>query len=327
VTAPDLSSHIGDIARRLFGEPNKALSRRTQLRFGSNGSLAVEIGGPKAGSWFDHEHGIGGGSRDLLRIKGGLSDADIHAWLERELGIRPERSANGHDPFRIVKTYDYRDEGGKLLFQVCRLHPKDFRQRRPDGGGGWDWKTQGIRKVLYRLPELVAAAANVNGKPWRVFIVEGEKDADRMAQWGLTVTTNPGGAGKWRKEFNRYFVGADVVVIPDNDVVGRAHVRDIAVHLAPVAACVRVLELKGLSAEGDDTSDWIQAGGTQSDLETLVETTPPFEQAAGDADLPPPGTEDALAFDFATRRAADGLQYTAEWGKWKEWPVRPLQGD
>ena len=35
-------------------------------------------------------------------------------------------------PRREVATYDYLDEAGKLLFQVVRFDPKDFRQRRPD---------------------------------------------------------------------------------------------------------------------------------------------------------------------------------------------------
>jgi len=38
---------------------------------------------------------------------------------------------------KIVATYDYTDESGNLLFQVVRYDPKDFRQRRPDGKGGW----------------------------------------------------------------------------------------------------------------------------------------------------------------------------------------------
>src|SRR5688500_10353584 len=38
---------------------------------------------------------------------------------------------------RIIATYDYRDEASGLVFQVVRFEPKDFRQRRPDGKGGW----------------------------------------------------------------------------------------------------------------------------------------------------------------------------------------------
>ena len=40
----------------------------------------------------------------------------------------------------IEATYDYRDEAGRLTYQVVRYPPKDFRQRRPDGSGGWVWE-------------------------------------------------------------------------------------------------------------------------------------------------------------------------------------------
>jgi hypothetical protein len=58
---PDLSLHIADIAHHILGEHNRSLSTRRQLRFGNNGSIAVEIAGPKRGTWFDHENGVGGG--------------------------------------------------------------------------------------------------------------------------------------------------------------------------------------------------------------------------------------------------------------------------
>ena len=41
---------------------------------------------------------------------------------------------------RIVATYDYTDADGALLYQVLRLEPKSFRQRQPDGNGGWKWE-------------------------------------------------------------------------------------------------------------------------------------------------------------------------------------------
>jgi hypothetical protein len=60
------------------------------------------------------------------------------------LGLSPT-ATNGKP--RIVDTYDYRDEGKELVFQVVRYDPKDFRQRRPKEGGGWDWKVKGVRVV------------------------------------------------------------------------------------------------------------------------------------------------------------------------------------
>jgi RecA-family ATPase len=282
----DLASHIGEIARHLLGEPNRHQSTRQQLRFGKNGSIAVEVAGDKCGSWYDHENQIGGTAWDLVREKAGIADVDIPGWLDREFGIRPP---NGHDQSsgsaKIIKAYDYHDESGRLLFQVCRLHPKTFRQRRPDGKGGWDWSTKGTRMVPYRLPELIAASRGP--QPWRVYICEGEKDADRLGAWGLTATANPAGAGKWRSEFNKHFAGADAVVIGDNDEAGRQHAVAVATSLKSTAASVRVLELEGVPEKGD-FSDWADAGALQSDLETLVEITEPFEllAIAGENDIP-----------------------------------------
>ena len=163
------------------------------------------------------------------------------------------------------------DEKGRLLFQAVRLEPKSFRQRRPDGKGGWVWNLQGVKLVPYHLPELATAA--------RVYLVEGEKDADRLQSLGLTASCNAQGAGKWRKSYNRHFQGKEIVVIPDNDDPGRSHAQAVAGHLHGVAASVRILELPGLPEKGD-VSDWLAAGGTVEQLETLAaaapEWTPPL---------------------------------------------------
>ena len=100
---------------------------------------------------------------------------------------------------KITAVYDYKDQDGILRFQVCRIEPgkdgraKDFRQRQPDGAGGFTWKTKGLVKFPYRLTEIEAE----KGKP--VWIVEGEKQVDYLRTLGLTATCNPGGAGKWLK--------------------------------------------------------------------------------------------------------------------------------
>jgi hypothetical protein len=175
----------------------------------------------------------------------------------------------------VVETHEYHGEKGALLFKVDRWGPrKTFTQRAPDGNGGWtkgEGAMRGVRLVPYRLPYLVAAKAGMNGTPWRVYILEGEKDVDNVVRlWGVTATTNPMGAGKWRPEFNRYFAGSDAVIIADNDKPGRDHVAKVAAELSTVASVVRTVELGGLDEHGD-ISDWIEMGGSQSDLETLVE--------------------------------------------------------
>jgi putative DNA primase/helicase len=101
---------------------------------------------------------------------------------------------------QIVKTYDYCDEGGALAFQTVRYEPKDFRQRRPDGRGGWIWNLQGVGTLLYRLPELKGKAA--------VAICAGEKDADALWALGIPATTNALGEGRWRDEHTQQLVAA-----------------------------------------------------------------------------------------------------------------------
>jgi hypothetical protein len=180
-----------------------------------------------------------------------------------------------------TQTYDYTDEEGKLLFQVCRFDPKDFRQRKPDGNGGWLWKVEDVRKVLYRLPELLATDQTTP-----VFLVEGEKDADRLAKLGFMATTNSGGAKKWRHEYSESLNKRRVVIIPDNDDVGRRHAQDIAKALCKTAAGIRIVELPGLPKKGD-VSDWLNSGGTADELKQLMKATEnwvPGQEIDDDAD-------------------------------------------
>jgi putative DNA primase/helicase len=266
----------------------------------------------------------------LLTCRRGCDQkAVIDALKERGLWPGTDQGPANGSP-RIVATYDYRDEDGKLLFQVCRKSDKTFPQRRPDGNGGWIWGIEGVRRVLYRLPELIATPIGET-----VYIAEGEKDCINLTDaFGVATTCNPGGAAKpkpdgtpakpkWRSEYNRYFAGRDVVILPDNDDAGRAHAEAIAKNLAPVAARVRIVDLPGLPPKGD-VSNWLAAGGNQSDFATLVELAPLRTPAASDNDaidcLPPPGTEDDIALAYATRRAGR-LRYTAMWGKWMNWSL------
>jgi hypothetical protein len=77
------------------------------------------------------------------------------------------QSRNNKAKGRMVNTYDYTDADGKLLYQVVRYEPKDFRQRRPDSNGGWTWKLD-ERRVLYRWPELLKFPDGT------IFVCEGE---------------------------------------------------------------------------------------------------------------------------------------------------------
>lgn len=186
-------------------------------------------------------------------------------------------TSNGHP--RIIKTYDYCQADGSLLFQVVRFEPKDFRQRRPDGNGGWIWNLRNTPRVLYRLPELLTAIPD----DW-VFVVEGEKDADRLAALGMVATTCPQGAGKWSKlSDDSALNGRRVAIVPDKDAAGRRHAADVAARLHGRAREVRILELPG---PGKDGSDWFDAGGTVDELLRLVASAPEAAPVTSAANRP-----------------------------------------
>jgi 5S rRNA maturation endonuclease (ribonuclease M5) len=150
---------------------------------------------------------------------------------------KPIHKANDDKPTKrtIAATYDYTDESGRVLFQCVRYTPKDFRQRQPDGNGGWTWNLKDVRLVIYRLPEVLRASD--------VWIVEGEKDCDTLAALRWCATCNPMGAEKWRDEYNDALRGKSVVIAPDNDAPGRRHAEQVARSLHGVAESVRVLRL------------------------------------------------------------------------------------
>lgn len=279
------------VARRLLGDPNPHASTKIEWRYGTRGSLSVKIGGPHKGTWNDHETATGGGVLDLVVRERGGDRKDAADWLKQEFGLADERPEPPRDR-RPVATYAYSDENGELLFEVVRFEPKDFRQRRPDGRGGFVWNLKGVRLVPYRLPDLIEDLAQDR----TVFLVEGEKDVDRLRSLGIPASCNPAGAGKWRDEFSGVFKNADVVILPDNDDAGREHADKVARSLAGNASRVRVVELPNLPRKGD-VSDWLKAGGTVEALHELVDQSPVWRPKAatrlpvvwyGDEDAAPP---------------------------------------
>jgi predicted P-loop ATPase len=248
------------VARAILGEPSGENKDKRELRFGTRGSLSVSLA---KGTWHDHETGDGGGVLDLVRIRKGLDKEGAIAWLQ-DGGYLP-KSDRTPGSRRIVATYDYTDEAGEVLFQVVRYDPKDFRQRRPDGSGGWIWKMASARLVPFRLPEVREAVAR--GRT--IYLAEGEKGVLALATLGLPATCSPGGAGKWRKEYSPHFAGAEVVILPDNDDAGLSHAINVGKGLRGYAASVRILPLPNLPAKGD-VADWIAAGGDRHALEALA---------------------------------------------------------
>jgi 5S rRNA maturation endonuclease (ribonuclease M5) len=149
-----------------------------------------------------------------------------------------------------VATYDYTDAGGELLYQVLRYEPKSFRQRQPDGQGGWIWSMDGAKRVPYRLAEVLEASKRGDF----VFITEGEKDADAIKKAGYVATCSVGGSSSWKKDYAQHLRGAQVVIWPDNDEPGHAYARDIKKSLQGVAKSIAAVQ----SLQGKDAFDHLE---------------------------------------------------------------------
>lgn len=175
-----------------------------------------------------------------------------------------------NNPQEIV-FYDYEDLHGNLIFQSVKfLNPKDFRQRRPDGRGGWIWNLEGVNLTLFNLKN--ANDAIINKKT--IFIVEGEKDAQTLINNGFVATTNPMGAGKWKESYSDLLLNANIVIIPDNDIPGHKHAAIVAKSLKNKVNTLRITELNlGELGNKKDVTDWFQEGGNAEKLKEIVSNT------------------------------------------------------
>lgn len=176
-------------------------------------------------------------------------------WADLTTERAPDTSAGEWTPAGpAVAVYDYRDEEGRLLFQVLRTANKDFRQRVPDPAtkSGWTWRLDDTRRVLYRLPQIITAVAGGRA----IYVCEGEKDVHTLVTNGIEATCNPGGAGKWRPEYAEHLREAIVTIVADRDEPGQAHARQVRDALIGTAGCVTIVE----PVAGKDATDHVNAG-------------------------------------------------------------------
>ncbi|MDE3205149.1 MAG: DNA primase [Acidobacteriota bacterium] len=231
---------------------------------------------------------------------------------------RPERP-------QITASYPYLDEGGRLLFTVHRFEPKTFRQQAADGS----WKLNGVRRVLYRLPELRAAASE--GRRL-VYVTEGEKDADAIVRAGGVATCNPMGAGKWQPDFADMLAGFDqVVVVADRDVAGYRHARQVRDSLS--GPDVRIVE----ALAGKDAADHLGAGFTLeqlrpvTDLDGLCGDSGGMSSAGNESESPAAPGDYARSDLGNARRLVDShgedLRYVPQWRQWLVWDGRRWRPD
>jgi putative DNA primase/helicase len=208
---------------------------------------------------------VGAEDRTLVHCHAGCEKADVLSSLDLTEADLFAAAAEREAPIE----YFYTRADGETGYKVARRPGKKFAQARPDGDGGWIWNLRGVERVLYQLPNVIAAVAAKE----TIFVCEGEKDTLALERAGVTATCNPGGAGKWRPEYSKSLAGANVVVIADGDEPGRKHAREVAASLKGIAAGVRIVE----AAKGKDASDHLAAGLGVADFKDTDEETGPEE--------------------------------------------------
>lgn len=227
------ASPLEEVIPWLTGEPirGQGVERRTRCLFhqpDTHPSLRLHV---EKQVWRCDVCAFGGDVFDLVQRHVGGDFKDAMKFLADRAGITTV--TGGGVTNEVTATYDYHDAKENLLFQVCRFTSasgkKTFRQRRPDGHGGWIPNLDGVSRVLYRLPELLRADPSMP-----VYIAEGEKDVDNLVALGLVATCNPGGAGNWKSGFSDVIRGRTVIILADNDEPGRRHAEQIARSLVEV---------------------------------------------------------------------------------------------
>ncbi len=173
-----------------------------------------------------------------------------------------DRSVTSNQPMKIVETYPYVDEDGRLLFEVVRLEPKSFRQRRKTSEGTLKYSVEGVRKVLFRLPKVVKAVS----KGEIIYLCEGEKDVLTLEKNSLVATSNPMGAGKWDPGYSKSLAGANIIAVIDRDEAGTKHAALLKSELQSVAKSLKFVQAKS----GKDATDHFAAGHKVEDFEQFV---------------------------------------------------------
>ena len=208
-----------------------------------------------------------GGGCDLGQICEAIQ-VDVKDLWPKEGERRSGKKRNKN--LKQTAVYPYLDEEGSLVFQVLRYVDQDtgkktFRQRQPDGEGGWNWATSDLDKPLYRLPHIRKAIEDDK----IIYVVEGEKDVDNLVSYGFEATTNAGGASDGNKETWTHantlsLKGArGVNIIADNDEPGKGHAAKVA---------------KMLHAEGIPVQVFVPVG-EYKDITDALEDNVPFEEA------------------------------------------------
>jgi putative DNA primase/helicase len=252
-------------------------------------------------------------------------------WLAKKIGVAP----TAHWVYRVAGV------AVAVVYRFDRPGDKEYRPVSRDESGGWRVKDPAGNWPLYQLDDLDGAST--------VWILEGEKCVELARGIGVAATTTAHGAKSPHKTDLSPLAGKDVVIVPDAGAPGEGYASALLGLLAKLdpAPSVRVLDLPGLTEDGDDVEQWLaslpdswDAAQRRAELERLLAEsgrvgpatsanghTPHPAVAAAEEESDPIHRTDLGNARRLIDRFGKGLRYCPKWGAWLIWDGRRWRED
>lgn len=333
----ELLTHIGQVLKVLLpAGKNTGKDFRVGDVYGKAGkSLSVCLQGKKKGLWNDFSTNDGGNLLGLIAAHHGLNiKSNLKSVLDKAQNILDGLDANEittspkplvageNKSMKKVTDWDYLNSDKTYICTVIRFEDSDGKKSfRPYNKQTKQYKAHPEPRPLYNLSGI--------SKSDSVILVEGEKCAQALIEAGYCATTAMMGANAPSSKTDwSPLKDKDVLIWPDNDVVGNDYAMNCAeAALAAGAKSCAIFKIPNGMPEGWDVADGLTSapifdvdafvnGGeklqiTQSNNLALIE-------ALNESDWK---TEDGIASALSLVYGPD-WKYCAGWGQWHYWDGR-----
>lgn len=228
-----------------------------------SGSLSVDT---EKNLWHCFGCGAEGSVVDMLAAFAGKPAKQYLSELSRQNA--PESPRSAYKPItvesapkgQIVATYPYHDANGAEIYQVVRLEPKSFRQRRMVDGK-WTWNMTGVTRALYRLPRVRSSQT--------VWMVEGEKDVQSLEDLGFVASCNVAGSNGWLDSYSEHLTGKDLVLCGDNDTAGQKLMDEIQATCLKTAKTIRRVKVPDFAK---DITEYLEGMAPDEDAHSIIQS-------------------------------------------------------